>query len=161
MGHTDDRRCIRWGIISDTHGIFRSEITDIFRDVDHIFFAGDIGKPAVLRECEAIAPVTAVLGNVDIPAWYPGLQKTAIVESAGKRVLVLHDLEKLDLDPAAAQIDIVIHGHTHKPYARQKKGVWFINPGSAGPHRFLRPVTVAVVKIGERLSVEHVPLQAD
>lgn len=161
MEHTDGRRYVRWGVVSDTHGIFRSRIADIFSGVDHIFHAGDIGKPAVLRDCEAIAPVTAVPGNVDISAWYPGLQKEVITELAGKRVLLLHDPYALDLDPAAAGIDIVIHGHTHKPYARQKKGVWFINPGSAGPQRFLSPVTVAVIEIGATVTVKHFPLKGD
>jgi putative phosphoesterase len=161
MEENDGKRCVRCGVISDTHGVFRSKIAGVFHDVNHIFHAGDIGRPSVLRELESIAPVTAVLGNVDIPAWYPELQKTAIAETAGRRIIVLHNPEELDLEPGTAQIDIVIHGHTHKPYARQKKGVWFINPGSAGPHRLLHPVTVAILKLGEKISVEHFSVQGD
>ena len=161
MGIKDGKRCVRCGVISDTHGIFRSTVTGIFHDVEHIFHAGDIGRPSVLRELEAIAPVTAVLGNVDIPAWYPGMEKTACIEIAGKQIMILHNPDELDLDPAAAEIAVVIHGHTHKPYARRKKGVWYINPGSAGPHRFLRQVSVAVLTLGETVSVEHFPVLGD
>jgi uncharacterized protein len=161
MGEDTATGHIRCGIISDTHGMFRSNIIRVFRDVHHIFHSGDIGKPAVLRELETIAPVTAVLGNIDIPAWYPELQKTAIFKIGGKRIMVLHDLNELDLDPAAAEIDIVIHGHTHKPHARNKKDVWYVNPGSAGPHRFMHPVTVAVLEIGDEITVRHIPVQGN
>ncbi|MBN1761148.1 MAG: metallophosphoesterase family protein [Chitinispirillaceae bacterium] len=161
MEENGGKRCVQCGIVSDTHGVFRKKIGEIFRGVDHIFHAGDIGKPSVLREFEAIAPVTAVLGNVDIPAWYPELQKTAITDIAGKRIMVLHNSDDLDLDPGSAGIAVVIYGHTHKASARQKKGVWYINPGSAGPHRFFNPVTVAVMKIGEGIAVEHHSVQGD
>ena len=32
----------------------------------------------------------------------------------------------------SADADIVIVGHSHKPFARKVKGIWFINPGSVG-----------------------------
>jgi putative phosphoesterase len=152
---------VRIGIISDTHGIFRSKIVEVFDGVDHIVHAGDIGRPLVLRELEKIAPVTAVLGNTDIPSWFPELQNTALVEIAGKKIMVLHILDELDTDPAAARIDAVIYGHTHKPHARKRGNVWYINPGSAGPHRFLSPVSVAVMKIAEVISLEHYTLHGD
>jgi len=149
------RRRARFGIISDTHGLFRPEITDLFSGVDYILHAGDIGKPAILQELEKIAPTIAVLGNIDIPSWFPDTDKMAIVEMVDKRIMVLHNLDELDLDPMSVPVDVVIHGHSHKPSARQRKGVWYVNPGSAGPHRLLLPVSVAVMEVGETVSVEH------
>ena len=56
---------MRLGIIADTHGLLRPEVFDVFGEVDHILHAGDIGSLDLLRELEAIAPVTAVYGNTD------------------------------------------------------------------------------------------------
>ena len=41
----------------------------------------------------------------------------------------------------------VIHGHTHWPDIREHKGILFLNPGSAGPERTGKPVTLALVEI--------------
>jgi putative phosphoesterase len=149
----------RFGLISDTHGLFRREIPELFKGVDHILHAGDIGKPAVLIELEKIAPVTAVLGNVDIPAWFPGIGRNAIVENAGKRILIQHDLAELDTDPPSEGITIVIHGHTHKPSTRQHGGVRYINPGSAGPERFPLPVSVALMDLKGEIRVQHLTIK--
>ena len=56
---------MRLGIISDTHGKLRSQVFDVFADVDHIIHAGDIGSPDLIAALEVIAPVTAVYGNTD------------------------------------------------------------------------------------------------
>jgi len=56
---------VRLGIISDTHGVLRPQVFEIFREVDHILHGGDIGRLDLLVELEALAPVTAVYGNSD------------------------------------------------------------------------------------------------
>src|SRR5436190_23572508 len=56
---------VRLGIISDTHGMLRREVFDVFREVDHILHGGDVGKWDVMVDLQAIAPVTAVYGNSD------------------------------------------------------------------------------------------------
>lgn len=156
---TLDEKCTSFGCVSDTHGAYRPEIAACFEGVDAIFHAGDIGKPVVLRELNAIAPVVAVRGNVDIPSWFPELQKEVIVEVGTRRIALIHNLYELDSDPGAAGIDIVVYGHTHKAAARRRKGVWYINPGSAGPHRFLSKAQVAVMELGEKVSVRHFSLR--
>lgn len=152
---TLDDSCRKIGIISDTHGLFRQDIKDLFADVDHILHAGDIGRPAVLRELAAIAPVTAVVGNTDIPKWFPQLPVDVIVEVRNHRIMMQHDLDKLDPDPGVAQIDIIVYGHSHKPYVKRKNGVLYINPGSAGPRRFMIPVSVAVLSLNDEITVKH------
>jgi len=145
--------CVRIGVISDTHGVFRPEIASLFSGVTHIFHAGDIGKPAVLRQLQSIAPTTAVLGNIDIPAWFPDLSKTEIITICGLTVLILHDLDALVLDPVAAGINVVISGHTHFPASKTLRNVLYINPGSAGPARLKSRPCVALLSVGNDLSV--------
>src|SRR5216110_2710106 len=52
-------------IISDTHGFLDPKVPELFAGVERILHAGDVGPHSLLLELEAIAPVTAVLGNTD------------------------------------------------------------------------------------------------
>ena len=54
------------GIISDTHGLVRPEVYEAFEVVDLILHSGDIGNIDVILVLEPIAPVKAVVGNVDV-----------------------------------------------------------------------------------------------
>jgi len=66
-----------------------------------------------------------------------------MVEAGAATIYVLHDIQELDLDAAAAGIQIIVSGHSHQPSSTEKSGVLYINPGSAGPRRFRLPVTLA------------------
>ena len=137
------------GVISDTHGLLRPEALKALRGVHHILHAGDIGNPEILEELGAIAPVTAVRGNMDWGAWTTGLAGTEAVEVGGASIYVLHDLATLDLSPEGAGFDAVISGHTHMPEVRWSGGVLYLNPGSAGPVRSTKPVSLALVEVRE------------
>jgi putative phosphoesterase len=139
---------MRLGIISDTHGLLRPEAARALSGVDLIVHAGDVGKPEVLTQLKAIAPVFAVRGNVDTKAWAAELPATAIVDAGSASLYVLHNLRELDLRPDAAKFDAVISGHTHKAEQWERDGVLYLNPGSAGPRRFHLPVTLALVDVG-------------
>lgn len=139
---------MRVGVISDTHGLLRPEATAALTGAESIVHAGDVGGPGIVEALEAIAPVIVVRGNVDGDRWGRRLPSTQMVELAGHMIYVLHDLAELDLDPAAAGIAVVIYGHSHQPEVRERDGVLYLNPGSAGPRRFHLPVTVAWLDLG-------------
>ena len=144
------------GLISDTHGLLRPEAIEILTGSDFIVHAGDIGNPAILAELARLAPVTAVRGNVDTAAWASSLPETAALEvGTAARLFILHRIEDLNCDPAAAGFQAVICGHSHKPGSRWRDGVLYVNPGSAGPRRFSLPISVG------RLLVEHGTLSVD
>lgn len=131
------------GVISDTHGVVRPEAMAAMEGSDVIVHAGDVGDPAVLEILSSIAPVRAVRGNVDRGRWVAALPRTDVVQVEGVHLYVLHILEELDLDPAAAGFAAVVFGHTHRPSLERRGGVAYLNPGSAGPRRFDLPVSVA------------------
>lgn len=135
------------GLISDTHGLLRPEALRALRGSDYIVHAGDIGDPQILAELARIAPVTAVRGNNDTRRWAQKLGETAVLEAAGARIYVLHDLKTLELDPAAEGFQVVVAGHSHKPGQVRRDGVLYINPGSAGPRRFRLPVSVGLLTL--------------
>ncbi len=150
------------GLISDTHGLLRPEALALLAGSDLIVHAGDVGDPDILAALARLAPTTAVRGNVDRGGWALQLPETAVLQvSEAIRLHMLHDLAALDLDPAAAGLRAVIYGHSHKPSIQQKKGILFINPGSAGPRRFSLPISVGKLLVeGDALSAELIQVQA-
>ena len=134
---------VRVGLISDTHGLLRPEALRALEGSQLIVHAGDVGSAAVLEELAGIAPVVAIRGNVDTGAWAAKLPETTVAQAGDVLLYVLHDVNALDLDPAAAGFQIVVSGHSHRPGRSERKGVLYINPGSAGPRRFSLPITVA------------------
>jgi len=147
------------GVISDTHGLLRPEAAAALHGVDFIVHAGDIGSPEVLSLLGEIAPVTAVRGNNDRGPWADKLPLTAILGVESSFLYVLHEIGSLNLDPEAAGFQAVITGHSHKPSAEVRRGVLFLNPGSAGPRRFSLPVAVARIEVqGSTLSHRLVQL---
>jgi putative phosphoesterase len=137
------------GLISDTHGLLRKEALEALRGSELILHAGDVGKQEILEALRQLAPVLAVRGNVDTQEWARELPATAIAEAGAIRIYMLHDMKELDLNPASAGFRIVVSGHSHQPGKNERDGVWYINPGSAGPRRFQLPVTIAMLNLGE------------
>jgi uncharacterized protein len=137
------------GVISDTHGLLRPEAVAALAGCSRIIHAGDVGKPDVLDRLAEIAPVVAVRGNIDAAPFASALPETAVLEVGGRRIFVLHDVNQLRIDPAAANYAMVISGHSHRHSQAERGGVVYLNPGSAGPVRFRLPVTLARVDVRE------------
>ena len=141
------------GVLSDTHGIWRPQIAEIFQGVREILHAGDVGSLEVLERLGEIAPVTAVRGNVDNSetASLPGEVEKEI---GGLRFLIRHSGTRVEDAPTdlrrlltAGRIDIFVFGHSHKTYCRHLDSTLFFNPGAAGPRRFSNPLSVATIEI--------------
>jgi putative phosphoesterase len=147
------------GVLSDTHGLLRPEVLPALAGVEHILHAGDVGDPAILERLGEIAPVTAIRGNVDVGGECSLLPETEAVELGGCLVYMLHSLADLDLNPKAAEMGVVVFGHSHQPSVEMRDGVLYLNPGSAGPRRFRLPVTMALLRIEDGVAgAEIVPL---
>lgn len=148
------------GLISDTHGYLDSSVLEVFAETDLIIHAGDIGRPEILQVLNALAPVKAVRGNMDHGAWSSTLPETEIVEAGEIMLYVLHDMQRLDLDPSAAGFGAVISGHSHRPLMEKRNGILYLNPGSASQPRFHHPATVALLTIaGEALNARIIDLE--
>src|SRR3954471_13657387 len=87
-------------IVSDTHSLIRTSVESELSDADLILHAGDVGSSAVLAWLEKFAPTVAVRGNVDDASL--GLPDTEVVSVNGQLVYLLHQLERLDLNPNIA-----------------------------------------------------------
>jgi uncharacterized protein len=141
------------GVISDTHNFFDARISTILAGVDHILHGGDVGRPQIILRLEEIAPVTAVSGNTDDPGY--GYRPTEIVELAGLKFLLHHIVNPHALSDSLRGVlerqkpDVVVFGHTHKPFSETLNGTLFFNPGYAGQSRFGMPRSLAILHCGK------------
>jgi uncharacterized protein len=143
----------RIGILSDTHGFLDPKVLELFKGVNHILHAGDIGLPWLILELEDIAPVTAVTGNTDERLEF---KETELVEVGGRKFLLHHmvDVHSPD-DKIKRRIirenpDVVVFGHTHKRFCETQGQTLYFNPGYAGKPRLNLARSVAVLTCDEK-----------
>jgi uncharacterized protein len=144
---------VRLGIISDTHGLLRPAVFEVFKEVDHILHAGDIGVPEIMTDLEAVATVTAVYGNVDGPELRARLPQVAELELEGFTIAVTHGDQfghptPEKLHSAFPRAEIIVYGHTHKPLLELVDDtVTVMNPGGAGRARFSLTPSVGILEL--------------
>jgi len=159
----------RIGVISDTHGYLDPAVPGLFAGVSHIIHAGDVGDVAIIAALEAVAPVTAVSGNVEGHDATAELPREASGEVAGVRFVVAHKPKRLlkrlatgrvTVGPDEARPDLVVFGHVHVPSASWVDGTLYLNPGTAGaPDEEDDGPTVVIVEVeAAGLSARFVPL---
>jgi len=152
------------GLISDTHGLLRSDVHTAFAGVELILHAGDVGGSEILRELEIIAPTRAVSGNTDPPG-DPELVERIDITIGGVSIHVSHGHEVGSPTPAKLleryDADVIVYGHTHRQLVVQAQNRWVINPGAAGPRRFdLQPSVAKLTMANGRISIDLVALAA-
>lgn len=130
------------GVISDTHGLLRDEVRERLQGCDRILHAGDIHTPAVAEELNRIAPTFLVRGNAD-REWSEDIPETLVIDDIGIRIFMVHNVKHIDKCPE--NCELVIYGHSHKYEEKHSDGKVWLNPGSCGPRRFRRQVTMAML----------------
>lgn len=151
-------------VISDTHGLLRPEVSEILKQCEVILHGGDINKQSILDEIQTISKVPdaanlyVVRGNND-KAWAKDLPVEVTVNLFGRKIYMIHN--KKQITDAAKDADIIIYGHSHKYEEKYENGKLWLNPGSCGPRRFNKPVTMAVLNIDTKaksVSIEKIDL---
>jgi putative phosphoesterase len=147
----------RIGVVSDTHGYLDPRVLEEFAGVDHIIHAGDVMDIRVLEELAAVAPVTAVAGNMDdgklgkLPREVAGDAGgiSYVVGHKRKRLLKRLSLGKIEGIGKHDLPELVVSGHDHVPAAQWVDGTLYLNPGSASaPHYEDDDPTIAIVERG-------------
>lgn len=130
------------GLIADTHDnlpkVERAIKVFNTKKVSLVLHTGDYIAPfSILLFKKLKCEYLGVFGNND--GEREGLLKISggciresplIIERNSKKIVLVHDLNKLDLKDA--NCDLVIFGHTHKPEIKKNNSVLFINPGECG-----------------------------
>ena len=80
-------------------------------------------------------------------------RETEVVEVGGTKFLVHHIVEPRRLEDSLksrikhAAPQVVMFGHTHKPFNEVIDGIHFLNPGYAGKQRFKQERSVAILHL--------------
>lgn len=133
--------------------MLRAEVLEAFEKVDHILHGGDVGTWEVLLDLQALAPVTAVYGNVDGPELREKLPDVATIRLDGFDIVVTHGDQfgtptPATLHQAFPRADIIVFGHTHRPLLELvDKTVTVMNPGGAGAARFNLKPSIGIMEL--------------
>jgi uncharacterized protein len=142
------------GILSDSHDNLPaiSKAVSLFNDADVslVVHAGDLVSPFVsLPLKELRVEFTAVFGNNDgerigLYNVFKGRihRPPHELDFGGKKILILHEPDNLELLAGTGHYDAIIYGHTHIAHVRKDR-TWVINPGeTAGWLKGKRTVAV-------------------
>jgi putative phosphoesterase len=114
---------LRIFVLADTHNRLPANVEALAKDADEIWHLGDVCDFGILETIENIGlPVTMVRGNCDSNSEWP---LVVDLERNGVRFRLVH----IPPDRAPANVDVLLHGHTHVPRNERREGVLFLNPG--------------------------------
>lgn len=143
-------------ILSDTHGLLRPEVLECLKDADAILHGGDIHRPEIVDQLRQYAPLYVVRGNND-KAWAEEIPHDLTVTLEGLTFCMVHNKRELPADLSG--VDVVVFGHTHKYVQEEKEGRLWLNPGSCGPRRFHREITLMTAQLSEgKIQVEKITI---
>ncbi len=147
------------GVISDIHGNLSAEAERALEPCDLILCAGDVERPSILMELDALAPTVAVLGNCDTSLRGMDIPFTASPRIGGVRFFMTHRPE--DIGTPAEDVRVVVHGHTHIPREERIGNVLYLNPGSVSKPRggSVKSIARIIIDAGKVASVEFVDLE--
>jgi len=132
---------VKIGVLSDSHfraGRSMPRVADIFRDVEMILHAGDVGDRELLDWLSNIAPVDWVAGNCDRGFEAAAWPSRRVLQVAGVPIGLIHGDGYGGTTPERARrafltqpVKAVVFGHSHQPFNEVgKDGVLLFNPGS-------------------------------
>jgi len=138
----------RLGVIGDTQGRYQvpslmEQVRRQFAGVDEVWHAGDWQYEEVLRELEAIAPLTVVNGNAPDDHRYP---MRVVREIEGWKIGMVHRPPHPG-DAWASTLQVCIHGHSHKWRDEVVDGVRFINVSTPTAAAFSRDRTAGLLTL--------------
>lgn len=114
-----ENKRIKIGIISDTHGLLRTEVLDILQSCDCIFHAGDVDRPELLDTIRSLGALYVVRGNND-GYWAQNLRRSLNFTVGNVKFFMVHD--RKDVAWELGDTQVVIFGHSHQYFAKEIDG---------------------------------------
>ena len=153
------------GVISDTHlpnadQDFPAELIEELKKVDLIIRAGDHCEERFLNKIKSIAEVKTIAGNRDSYPLQKKLKDKITFEAAGKKISVIHGHQfrgkniLQGLNYSFNDSDIIVFGHTHRPFNERLSDKLFFNPGSPTDKRLEKNYTFGIIEINEEIKAE-------
>ena len=137
---------LKIGLLSDTHGFIEPKLYEVFKEVDEIWHAGDLGTIELCDQLKKFKPFYAVYGNIDgreIRAEYP---LNLFMQKEGFNILITHiggypgnyePKARKKIDELKPDIFICGHSHILRVMRDEKYNQMVVmNPGAAGVQGF-------------------------
>ncbi|MBY9007228.1 MAG: metallophosphoesterase [Candidatus Lokiarchaeota archaeon] len=159
-----NKEIILIGLISDTHipsrGLKVPEliINDFKKNkVDYIFHLGDhttFKTHKYFVETFGKEKIISVAGNMDDMSISRVLPKKRDIEILGYKIFLTHGeggpqgiIERLNRKFDLRTFDIIVFGHTHKPFKEKRNGKYYFNPGAPTDRKFTNLNSYAYLKL--------------
>lgn len=124
-------------IVSDTHGCLAKleEALEREEPIDRLIHLGDVEGDEDYIRALTDAEVDMVAGNND---YFSNLPGEKLLKIGKHQILITHGhfyrpgmgVEMLRREGLERGADIVMYGHTHRPFLEKKNGLTVLNPGS-------------------------------
>lgn len=149
-------------IVSDTHGRHTGleKALEMAGKIDYLVHLGDTEGGEHYIEAAAGCPAYIVAGNND---FFSDLHREMEIDFCGKKAFMTHGHyyyvslgpERIIEEGRAREADIIMFGHTHKPYLEKLKDVTVLNPGSLSyPRQEGRRGSFIIMEIDEEGNTE-------
>jgi hypothetical protein len=114
---------LRIFVLADTHDKMPPKVLQLAAGANEIWHLGDVCADRILDELRTVGPpITVVRGNCDSNYEWP---LTVDLKRSGKKFRLQH----IPPDRPPADVDVLLHGHTHVPRYEKYGHVLFLNPG--------------------------------
>lgn len=151
-------------IVSDTHGYDENleKVLKIEKPIDLLVHLGDIGSSEEHIRMMAESPCQMIAGNND---FFSRLERELEIKIGPFNALITHGhyyyvtvgTENLRREGIARNKDIVMFGHTHRPYLDISDKLVVLNPGSLSfPRQDGKAPTYIIMEINENGKAEYV-----
>ena len=133
---------LRIFVLSDTHDRLPPKLKELAAGVDEIWHLGDVCAYRHFTALRQVGPpVVVVHGNCDSEKSWPLIVH---LERNGVRFRLVHIAPPFP----PAEVDVLLHGHTHVPRDETLGGLRFLNPGCVTRPNRGAPPSVAHLEIG-------------
>lgn len=158
-------------VISDTHiperakGIPPAVLSEL-KSADMVIHAGDLTDVKVLEELRRVCKdVRAVWGNMDPQELRSILPQKEIIKAGKYKIGVIHGygnpsylLDNLKGEFKNDNVNLVVFGHSHRPFSEDIDGVWYFNPGSLTDDVFAPYKSYGMIEINDKIQTRIIKI---
>lgn len=162
---------MRIAVIADTHIPERAKaippgVLKEIKEADMVIHAGDFTDVKVLEDLRrACKELRAVWGNMDSQELKAMLPQKDIIKFGRYKIGLMHGygnpaylLDSLKQEFKNDNVDLVIFGHSHRPFSEKIDGVWYFNPGSLTDDIFTPYKSYGMIEINDRIQARIIKI---
>ncbi len=134
-----------------------------FEGVDLILHSGDFVSADVITALEEFAPVEGVAGNMDGREITSRFPYERVVTAGGFKIGMMHGYGpatglEIKIRRRFEDVDMIVFGHSHHPFAEEVFGILMFNPGSPTDKRWAPSHAIGILELDKEIRTKHIAL---